>query len=308
MQVGGANPLPQVITAAAIDNSALRFSASTATAKGGNWLSLSTTGNGCCFTPFPLRVIISASSLPVGVYVGEINLYQFANPGTSTTIPVTLTVINAAKAFFDNLPGQTSFSFTPSTKNPPPQTIQVGDGGTGTGLAWSVAVTTADPGKWFKVTPTKGLDAGSYVVSVTTSKLPGKGLIAGTYIGQQLLKAKTGNVTIPVSVTIQDPVFAQLPTVTFNTTRGVNPVNQVISIASTGAVMRFTPIAASGKGGNWLSITPSGSGCCNTPTSITVSANASALAAGTYVGEINVIQFANPGQSMTIPVVLVIAP
>ncbi|HWZ83275.1 MAG TPA: hypothetical protein VNW47_11650 [Terriglobales bacterium] len=308
MPFGGPNPLPQVITVPTSDNTNARFSASSATSKGGAWLSLSTAGSGCCFTSFPERVSVNATSLPVGNYTGEISIIEFANPGRSMLVPVNLTVVASAKAFFDNLPGQTSFSFTASTKNPPLQTIQVGDGGTGTGLAWSVAATTADPGKWIKLTPTTGLDAGSYTVSVTTSKLPGKGLIAGTYIGQQVLKAKTGNVTIPVSVTIQDPVFVQLPTVTFNTTRGVNPANQVISIASTGAVMRFTPIAASGKGGNWLGITPSGSGCCNTPTSITVSANASALAAGTYVGEINVIQFANPGQSMTIPVVLVVAP
>jgi hypothetical protein len=82
----------------------------------------------------------------------------------------------------------------------------------------------------------------------------------------------------------------------------------VISIASTSAVIRFTPIAASGKGGNWLSISPSGTGCCNTPTNLTVSANASALAAGTYVGEINVIEYANPAKSMTVPVVLNVAP
>ncbi|MBI3478506.1 MAG: hypothetical protein HY010_22490 [Acidobacteria bacterium] len=307
MPFGGPNPLPQVISIPAADNSAIRFSASAATSKGGAWLSLSTSGNGCCFTSFPERVTVNATSLPVGNYTGEISIIEFANPGRSMLVPVNLTVVSSAKAFFDNLPGQTSFSFTPNTKNPPVQTIQVGNGG-GLSLSWSVAASTADPGKWIKVTPTKGVDAGSYTVSVTASKLPGKGLIAGTYIGQQVLKAKTGNVTIPVSVTVSDPVFAQLPTVTFNTTRGVNPANQVISIASTGAVLRFTPIAASGKGGNWLGITPSGNGCCNTPTNITVSANASALAAGTYVGEINILQFANPGQSMTIPVVLNVAP
>jgi len=186
--------------------------------------------------------------------------------------------------------------------------VQIGNGGTGSPLTWSVAASTADPGKWIKVLPTKGVDAGSYTVSVTTSKLPGKGLIPGTFVGQQVIKVKTGNVTIPVSVTVGDPVFVQLPTVTFNTTRGSNPAPQVISIASTGTVLRFTPFAAVGKGGNWLSITPSGNGCCNTPTSITVTANASALAAGTYVGEINVLQFANPGQSMTVPVVLNVAP
>ena len=308
MKVGGANPLPQVLTIPATDNSNIRFTGSATTGKGGSWLSISPSGNGCCFTPIPVRVSINGSSLAVGNYTGEISIVEFANPGRSMTIPVNLAVIASAKAFFDNVPGQTSFSFKPSSANPPSQTIQIGNGGTGTPLNWSVAPTTADPGKWIKVLPTSGVDAGTYTVFVTTSKLPGHGLQAGTFIGQQVLKTKTGNVTIPVSVTVGDPVFVQLPTVTFNTTQGTNPAPQVISIASTGAVIRFTPIAASGKGGNWLSITPSGNGCCNTPTNITVSANASGLTAGTYVGEINVIQFANPGESMTIPVVLNVSP
>jgi hypothetical protein len=308
MPLGGPNPLPQVLNIPAADASAVRFSATSATSKGGAWLSLSTSGSGCCFTSFPERVSVSATSLPVGNYTGEISIIEFANPGRSMLIPVNLTVVASSKAFLDNLPGQTSFSFKPSSANPPAQTVQIGNGGTGSPLTWSVAASTADPGKWIKVLPTKGVDAGSYTVSVTTSKLPGKGLIPGTFVGQQVIKVKTGNVTIPVSVTVGDPVFVQLPTVTFNTTRGSNPAPQVISIASTGTVLRFTPFAAAGKGGNWLSITPSGNGCCNTPTSITVTANASALAAGTYVGEINVLQFANPGQSMTVPVVLNVAP
>jgi len=107
-----------------------------------------------------------------------------------------------------------------------------------------------------------------------------------------------------VVVTVGDPVFVQLPTVTFNTTVGVNPASQVISIASTSTAIRYTPIAASSKGGNWLSISPSGTACCYTPTNETVSVNASALGVGTYVGEINIIEYANPAKSMTIPVVL----
>ena len=306
MPFGGVNPLPQVLTIPATDGSVIRFSASAATGKGGNWLSTSVSGSGCCNTSLPVRVSISASSLAVGNYTGEINIIEYANPGRSMTVPVNLAVLASSKAFFDNLPGQTSFSFTPSKNNPPSQTIVVGNGGSAT-LNWGASATTADPGKWISVLPVKGVNAGTYTVSVTNSKLPGKGLIAGTYIGQQVLKATTGNVTIPVVVTIGDPVFVQLPTVTFNTTTGVNPAPQVISVASTSAVIRFSPIAASAKGGNWLSISPTGTGCCNTPTNVTVSANASALAAGTYVGEINVIEYANPAKSMTIPVVLNVA-
>jgi hypothetical protein len=304
---GGANPLPQVLTIPAADSSTFRFSANATTGKGGNWLSISPSGNACCYTSLPIRVSINASSLAVGYYTGEIGILEYANPGRSMTVPVNLAVVASSKAFFDNLPGQTSFSFKPSSTNPPSQTIVVGNGGAGT-LNWTVSATTADPGKWITLVPVKGTNSGTYTVSVVNSKLPGKGLIAGTFIGQQVLKATTGNVTIPVVVTVGDPVFVQLPTVTFSTTVGVNPAPQVISVASTSAAIRYTPITAAGKGGNWLSISPSGNACCYTPTNETVSVNASALAVGTYVGEINVIEYANPGKSMTIPVVLTVTP
>ena len=307
MPVGGANPLPQVITAAAIDNSALRFSASTATAKGGNWLQISTSGAGCCFTPFPLRVSITGGALPAGVYTGEVNLYQFANPGTSTTIPVTLTVIAASKPFFDNLPGQVSFSFKPSATNPPSQTIQVRNAGAGT-MNWTVSKSTADFGTWLSVLPVKGTNTGSYVVKVINSKLPGKGLVAGTFIGQQIVKTKTGNVTIPTVVTVGDPVFVQPAEVDFSTHVGVNPAPQAVAINSTGTALRFTPSAASAHGGSWLSVTPNGNGCCFTPTNVSFSVNASGLAAGSYTGEVNIIEFANPAKSMTVQVNLTVLP
>jgi hypothetical protein len=303
MPSGGPSPLFQVLSIPATDNSNIRFSASAVTGKGGSWLSISPAGSGCCFTSEPIKVTVNANSLPVGNYTGEINIIEFANPGRSMVVPVNLTVLAHKKAFFDNLPGQTSFSFTPSKNNPPSQNIVVGNAGGGT-LNWTVSTTTADSGNWLKVAPNSGVNAGTYTVSVTTKNLPGQGLIPGTYIGQQVLKATTGNVTIPVSVTVGDPVFVQVPSLTFNTTRGVNPAPQVISIDSTSTALRFTPTAASRKGGNWLSVSPSGSGCCFTPTSLTVSVNASSLGAGTYVGQISVVQFANPGQSMMIPVVL----
>jgi hypothetical protein len=308
MPFGGPNPLPQVLTIPMTDNSVIRFTPTALTSKGGSWMTISPTGNGCCFTSIPVRVSLNASSLKVGNYTGEISVIEFANPGRSMNVPVNLAVVASSKAFLDNVPGQTSFSFKPTSQNPPAQTIVIGDAGTGTPLNWAVSATTADPGKWIKVLPTKGVDAGTYTVSVVNTKLPGHGLQPGTFIGQQVIKVKTGNVTIPVVVTVGDPVFTQLPTVTFNTTQGVNPAPQVISIASSSGSLRFTPIAASAKGGSWLSISPNGNGCCFTPTNVTVSVNASALAAGTYVGEINVIEFANPGKSMTVPVVLNVSP
>jgi hypothetical protein len=309
MPFGGANPLPQILTVTASDNAAIRFSPSASTGTGANWLSVSPASVGCCYAAYPLTVSVNAPTLHAGSYFGEINLIEYANPARSVTVPVTLTVVAANKAFFDNLPGQTTFSLTTGTiTNPPAQTIQIRNGGTATPFNWTISANTGDPGKWLKVVPAKGVDALPYTVSITTSKLPGKGKIAGTYIGQQLLKTKTGNVTIPVAVTVADPVFVQLPAVTFNTTVGVNPANQIISVASSGAAIRFTPIGIESKGGNWLTTSPSAVGCCYTPTNVTVSVNASGLAAGSYTAQINVIEYANPAKSMTIPVVLNIAP
>jgi hypothetical protein len=307
MPAGGANPLPQLVTLAASDQSAIRFSVSSATGKGGNWLQLSTTGTACCYTPFPLRVGLAASSLPVGVYTGEINIVQYANPGESMTVPVRLTVVAASKPFFDNLPGQMSFSFTPSQVNPPTQTVSVANAGAGT-LNWTVAPTTADSGTWLKMTPVKGTNTGTYTVTVTAKNLPGKGLVPGTYIGQQTVKTTSGNVTIPTVVTVGNPVFVQPAALTFTTTVGSDPAPQGLPINSTGSALRFTPIAASAKGGKWLTVSPSGTACCFTGSSLTVTVNTSGLSAGTYVGEIDIIEYSNPAESMTVPVVLTIKP
>jgi hypothetical protein len=306
---GGANPLPQILTVTSSDNSSIRFTPVAATGTGGSWLSVSPANLGCCFAPYPLTVSVNAPSLHAGTYFGEIIVTEFANPARSVTVPVTLTVIASSKAFFDNLPGQITFSLVTGTiTNPPSQTIQIRNGGTATPLNWTVSANTGDPGKWIKVLPISGVDAGSYTVSVVTSKLPGKGKIAGTFVGQQLVKTKAGNVTIPVVAQVGNPVFVQVPALTFNTKVGVNPANQVISVASSGTAIRYTPIGIESKGGNWLTVSPSSNGCCITPTNETVSVNASGLPAGSYTAQINIIEFANPARSMTIPVVLNVAP
>jgi hypothetical protein len=96
--------------------------------------------------------------------------------------------------------------------------------------------------------------------------------------------------------------------VNFSTHVGANPAPQSIAITSTGNAIRFTPIAASAHGGNWLSVTPNGNGCCFTPTNVSFSVNATGLAAGSYTGEVNIIEFANPAKSMTVQVNLTVAP
>jgi len=87
MPFGGANPLSQVVNVAAIDNSTFRFSASVATAKGGNWLSVSPSGNACCYTPLAISASVNAGSLAAGTYTAEIIFTEYANPGRSMVLP-----------------------------------------------------------------------------------------------------------------------------------------------------------------------------------------------------------------------------
>jgi len=130
MAFGGANPLTQIINVAMVDNSTVRYSASVATAKGGKWLSISPSGNACCFTPLANSVNVTGASLAAGSYTGEIILTEFANPGRAMVIPVTLMVVGSG-AFFADLPGQLSFSVKSNGTTITPQTVQIGNGGSG---------------------------------------------------------------------------------------------------------------------------------------------------------------------------------
>jgi Viral BACON domain len=308
MPAGGANPLPQIITVATINDTSLNFYQVTANATGGNWLSVPSCNNSDypCATPNEFLVsVTNTNDLAAGTYVGQVTIYWDADPSWSITVPVTLTVVADTKAFFDELPGQASFSFAPGTTKVQSQTIYLGNGGEGT-LDWSIKTSTADTGKWLKVTPTKGVNSGSFTVEVTPKNLPNKGAIAGTFLGHQVLSAKTGVATIPVIVNVSDQAFVPVPTVVFNTSQGGTPPPQTVTIASSGANMNFYQVTSTGKGNDWLPLTSCNNADypCATPTNLTLSVVSSGLPVGSYYAEINIFEDTDPSQSMTIEVVL----
>ena len=298
---GGANPLPQILDVMST-NSAISFSDAAATARGGNWLQVS---NGSGTTPEALTVsVVNASTLPAGTYTGEVIITEYYNRSQAMAVPVTLTILPATNAFFDSLPGLMSFSFKPTATDPPTQSVQIRNGGSGT-LAWTLATSTADGGKWLIPTLTKGTAPSTVGINIDNEALPGQGLIAGTFVGQLVFKTTGDVVTIPVSVTVGDPVFVQAAPLTFTTTRGVNPPPQTLNEDSTSTAISFALQAASGQGGNWLQIS-NGSG--TTPATSTVSVNAGALAVGTYTGEILVTEYYGRHQAMVVPVTVTVTP
>jgi hypothetical protein len=303
----GANPLPQVLTLA---SSGTNFSyyVSTANSTGGTWLTINR-GTGCCYgTSDSIIVTVNpAVTLAAGTYSAEIIAQQYGAGQQGIVIPVTLTIEPSTTPFFDTLPGEVTFSMITNGSAPPSQTFQIRNGGAGT-LDWTETASTSDGGKWLTATPTSGTAPASLTVAINRANLPGKGLVAGIFTGQIVLQTGTDRVTIPVAIAVESAVFSQLPAVNFTKAYGgVNPATQSITIASTGAGISYTIVAANSTGGAWLSINE-GTGCCyTTPGAVTLTADpASTLAAGVYTAEIIVTEYGGAVESMLIPVTLTV--
>jgi hypothetical protein len=305
MPEGGANPLPQVLPVVST-GTAFTFSSAVYTGTGGNWLSISNLGGECCATPEAITVSVNASTLPAGTYTGEITFVQYFQRTMLMTVPVTLTVVPCG-SLFDNIQGQMSFSFVPSSNNPPSQTVQIRAAGSGT-LSWSLASITSDSGNWLTMSSASGTAPSTVTIGVKTASLPGGGLVSGTFTGELLFKAASGSVSIPVSVLVGANVFSQASAVNFSMTLGgSNPSPQIVAVGSTGSNFTFSASAATGAGGAWLKISPSGGECCNTPDNITASVSATTLPAGIYTGEITFVQYFQQTMAMTVPVILTIS-
>jgi hypothetical protein len=308
---GGANPLAQVIT---VGSSGAQFPiyGSVQSSTGGNWLTITPGSFGCCGLTTPQAITVGvnpAVTLAVGTYMSEVTLVS-ADGSHSLMIPVTLRVNAANTAFFDNVAGAVDFSMATAGENPPSQEFQVRNAGAGA-LAWTASASTADGGNWLSVTAASGTAPSEISVAVNPAKLPSSGLVAGTFVGQVVLQSAASRLTIPVSLPVGASIFRQVNPLNFTKLfAGANPLSQVITIASTGAQFTFNAVTVDSTGGSWLTINPSGYGCCgaNTPRAITVSVNPPiTLAAGTYTAEI-VVKPQNGGQSLTIPVTLAIEP
>jgi Viral BACON domain len=304
---GGANPLPQTLTIASTGTN-FNVDISFSNATGGNWLSVSPAA-GCCYaTPQVVTAIVNASTtLAVGTYTAQIVLTSQGG-AMAITIPVTLTVAAASAPFFDNVPGQMSFSFVTGSGNPPAQTVQIRNAGLGT-LPWTLAASTSDGGNWLSASPASGNAPTTITVGITASALPGQGLVAGTFIGELVFQSAGSSVTIPVSVVVGSNVFVQLGTLTFTKPfGGQNPLPQTVSIASTGTNFNFALASSTATGGNWLSVTPAAGCCYATPRAITATITASpTLAAGTYTAQM-VFTSQGGAMAMTVPVILNITP
>src|SRR5260370_5615523 len=148
---GGANPLPQVLTAAS-NGAQFNSDATASTNAGGPWLQISPS-NGVYATPAAWVVSVNPStSLSAGPYTGQVVIKQYPSGVPTMTVPVALIITAASTPFFDDMAGQVSFSLATGGA-PPAQAIQIRNGGSGT-LNWTATAATADGGAWLTISAT----------------------------------------------------------------------------------------------------------------------------------------------------------
>src|SRR5262249_22563551 len=155
----------------------------------------------------------------------------------------TLTVA-ASGAFFNNLPGEMTFTMKKGAK-PTPQTLAIGNAGTGK-LKFTITPITADGGLWLKPSVLATTAPKTITVSIIQTALPKGGQLAGTFLGQLLLVSDLGiTATVNVTVNVGDSVFTQINPINFVMPfGGANPLPQIVTVASSdNSAIRFTPAA-----------------------------------------------------------------
>jgi BACON domain-containing protein len=288
-QIGSSTPASQTV-AIASSGSAVNFT----TATSATWLS-ATPASG--ITPGNVAVSINPSGLAAGSYTGNVTINSAGASNSPKSIAVSLTVTSAPVTTLTVSPANLSFAYQTGGAVPASQPINV----TSTS---ALAYTATSSGSWLSVTPASGNTPGSLTASVNPS-----GLAAGSYSGTITVTA-TGASNSPQKVAVSLTVTAPAGNPSLNISPGTvsfsYPVGsttagtQKVSVASSGSALNVNAVAA---GGAWLSVTPASG---STPATLTVTANPSGLAAGTYNGTVTVTSSGASNTPQTIPVTLVI--
>jgi uncharacterized protein (TIGR03437 family) len=205
-------PPAEMVQVTAQANASIAYTAQTATASGGSWLSV-TPASG--FTPALLGIGFSGSGLAPGVYTGTVTLQAGGSQaGTSQlVIAVTLTVVTDTTLVLQASPASLAFSFVIGGPTPPGQTLSVAAAGGDVVIFQTVATVTPPTNPaWLQFTTSGAATPTTLTVSVNP-----KNLTPGNYSGAITLQVPgvaTSAQTVPVTFSVQVPPV--LPTIAPN--------------------------------------------------------------------------------------------
>ena len=248
------------------------------------WLSVDATSG---MAPRTIQVTADPTGLSPGSYSGIINVNSAVASPASISIPVTFIVGPGQAPVLAVDHGDLTFTF-PAGAQSRSQSIRVMDTGGGA-IFFAAEVLPGAP--WLSVDPPRGRATPSAAVTLAVTANPA-GLPPGVYTGRVDISSLTaGGLIVPVTMIVSASRSALLLSqagVSFTAVAGggVLPPRDVGVLNLGSGALQFSTETSTLTGGGWLKTTasadPSG------PPSVTVNADQSGLAAGTYYGLVKV--------------------
>ncbi len=253
-----------------------------------SWLSVSNptgTANGAG-APAQVPVQVNATGLPVGTCTGTVTVVTTSG---STNVNVSLQVFNSAVIYAQTGTngGNGSITLAEISGNivgvVPPLYVVSSDG-------TSKSLTATTDANWLTVT-----NSGGTLTNTNNSGfnifLSAANLANGVYVGHVIFTGSAANspLSVPVVISVTGSSAASgltlsQSTLTLNGTANGGLVTGQLGVSSNTSVA-FTASATTNSGGNWLSVTQSGTA----PQNITITANPAGLSANTtYTGTVTV--------------------
>jgi uncharacterized protein (TIGR03437 family) len=298
-QIGQTAPQSQTLTVSS-SGAPLNYQVSTTTANCSGFLT-ATPANGSTYGSQNQIVVSVGTTGLVTPQVCSGNVV-LSVPGTSTSlqIPVSLNVSNTA--LLNVSQGVISVTALAGSTAVTQQTISV-TSTDNSSLTFNATASTSPVGlSWLSVTPNSAATPSNVVATINPT-----GLAVGTYSGSITVQG-SGSAssipaqTIPVTLTIASSTVTATPTsLTFaQSVGGSAPASQTIQINGVPAGTTIGAVATVFNGsGNWLTASVSNN-------TVTVNANGSLLALGTYTGVVTVIVPGALGSPLYVPVTLAV--
>ena len=252
------------------------------------WLSATATTTNA---PASVAVTVNPQGLTAGAYNGAITFAATGASSISQTVTATLTV--GATSAITLTPAQLSFSTPAPTSTPlAPQSVAVASASPG-------PFTASTPTAWLSVLPALGITPGN--ISVTANPA---GLAAGIYSGSVSVGGAGAPQVLPVSLRVGQPsqgtFTVSVNQVNFAYALGSQTPSQTVALSAP----QPTPFTLSTGDARWLTASANRS---TTPATISVSISPSGLTAGSYSGTITIASIADPANTQTITVSLVLS-
>jgi trimeric autotransporter adhesin len=274
-----------------------------------NWLTVDSSAD---VTPRLLTLTADPTKLAPGPYTAVVTITPVGAVPPALTVNVTFSVGPALSPALSL--DQPALSFTlPQGSAARVSTIQISNTG-GQTLTYTAAIHLDGGGNWLAVSPTSGSASPGKPSTLTVTANP-SGLASGTYTSQITIQSNAGSKTIPVIVTVSSNPQAVLLTQTglsfTAVARGGVVPPQTFGVINAGTgVMNWQAGVSTTDRATWLQVSPaSGSTDAAAPApQVTVTVNASALAAGKYYGTVRIDAPGTANRSRLITVFLNVLP